>query len=184
MLEKCHPMADKNFRMLFVSQKTDIPDCTITLKHELYRNIDFSNFRNSVHLSYTKNHIYQSIRAANRRRWNSMFATVHVVEDSRFWITWVCQWNLQPCDGKGVDTVLHGAEAIFSLASSCQEMCGGENMWTVITFREGSWVTGHPTPLRQLQACTLRITVSLSELLVTANVPKVVSCLWLESHPA
>jgi hypothetical protein len=63
-------------------------------------------------------------------------------------------------------------------------MRGGGDMWTVITFREGGRVTGHPTPLRQLQACTLQITACLSELLVTANVRKVVSCLWLEIYHA
>lgn len=63
-------------------------------------------------------------------------------------------------------------------------MRGGEDMWTVITFREGSRVTGRPTPLRQLLACTLQIAVCPSELLVTTNVCNVVSYLWMEIYPA
>jgi hypothetical protein len=63
-------------------------------------------------------------------------------------------------------------------------MRGGEDMWTVITFGEGSRATGHPTLLRQLLACTLQIAACRSELLVTANVRKALSYLWLEIYPA
>jgi hypothetical protein len=70
----------------------------------------------------------------------------------------------------------------FSLASSCQGMRGGWDMWTVITFRWDSGVMGRSTPLRQLLACTLQIAVCPSELLVTTNAHNVpphsnVSCI-------
>ena len=63
-------------------------------------------------------------------------------------------------------------------------MRGDVDMWTVITFGEGSRSTGHSIPLRQLLACTLQIAACPSELLVTANVRKALSYLWLEIYTA
>ena len=58
------------------------------------------------------------------------------------------------------------------------------DVWTVITFGEGSRATGHPTPLRQLLACTLQIAACSSELLVTANVRKAFPYFSMEIYPA
>lgn len=63
-------------------------------------------------------------------------------------------------------------------------MRGGEDMWTVITFREGSRVRGRSTPHRQLLECTLQIALCPSELLVTTNACNALSCLWMEIYPA
>jgi hypothetical protein len=114
---------------------------------------------------------------------------VHVFVLSGEWefkATSIYQWFLQLCDGKVYDTVLHGTKVIFFpfAPPSCQEMRWDGDVWTVITFGEGSRATGHPTPLRQLLACTLQIAACPSELLVTANVRKAFPYFSMEIYPA